>query len=182
MRRNLRGFTRRGRLRRRTPRETRNMEPALPTPSASPPWKHSMPAWALEAEARLLAGRPARTDRYWADPALILADAGFPPDPWQRDLLRAAPTRTLLLCSRQPGKSNTQAALLDPRALALLLPPPLRQSGELFKDKILRLYNAIGRPIPPVQETALTLTLANGSRVVSLPGEEGTIRGYSGVR
>jgi hypothetical protein len=28
----------------------------------------------------------------------------------------------------------------------------------------------------------LQLTLANGSRIVSLPGEEGTVRGYSGVR
>src|SRR5262249_51549782 len=35
---------------------------------------------------------------------------------------------------------------------------------------------------PAVREAALTLELANGSRVVSLPGEEGTIRGYSGAR
>jgi hypothetical protein len=73
-------------------------------------------------------------------------------------------------------------ALLNPPALVLLLSPSLRQSGELFKDKVRRLYNALRRPVACVQETQLTMELANGSRIVSLPGEEGTIRGYSGVR
>jgi hypothetical protein len=93
----------------------------------------------------------------------------------------------LLLCSRQAGKSLTAAALalrsalLGPPALVLLLSPTLRQSGELYRDKVLRLFNALGRPVPVVQESALQMTLGNGSRVISLPGAEGTIRGYSGV-
>jgi hypothetical protein len=112
----------------------------------------------------------------------------LPPDPWQAELLRTAPNRTLLLCSRQSGKSQAAAALalrvalLEPPALVLLLSPTLRQSGELFKDKVKRLYDALGRPVPTTQETQLTLQLANGSRIVSLPGEQGTVRGYSGVR
>jgi hypothetical protein len=65
--------------------------------------------------------------------------------------------------------------------LVLILSPTLRQSGEMFRDKVLRLYRALGRPVPARGETALTLTLANGSRVLSLPGEEGTTRGFSGV-
>jgi hypothetical protein len=44
------------------------------------------------------------------------------------------------------------------------------------------LYNGLGRPVATVQESALTMELANGSRIVSLPGEEGTVRGYSGAR
>src|SRR5262245_23174024 len=110
------------------------------------------------------------------------------PDPWQTDLLRAPSSgRVLLLASRQAGKSQTaaalalRAALLEPPSLVLLLSPTLRQSGELFNDKVLRAYNALGRPVPTVQESALTMHLTNGSRVVSLPGDEGTIRGYSGV-
>lgn len=93
----------------------------------------------------------------------------------------------MLLCSRQSGKSQTAAALalhtalLMPNSLILLLSPTLRQSGELFRDKFLRLYKATGRTLKSVQETALQLTLSNGSRIVSLPGDEGTIRGYSGV-
>jgi hypothetical protein len=65
--------------------------------------------------------------------------------------------------------------------LVLLLSPTLRQSGELFRDKVLRLYNALGRPIATIQESALSMALANGSRIVSLPGDEKNIRGYSGV-
>src|SRR5207244_1618180 len=42
--------------------------------------------------------------------------------------------------------------------------------------------NALGRPVAVTGESALQLTLANGSRVVALPGEEATIRCYSGVR
>jgi hypothetical protein len=110
------------------------------------------------------------------------------PDAWQQRLLRCRSSRLLLLCSRQAGKSQTAAALalrealLRPPALVLLLSPTQRQSGELFKDKVRRLYNALGRPVACVQETALTMELANGSRVIALPGEEETIRCYSGVR
>jgi hypothetical protein len=56
----------------------------------------------------------------------------------------------------------------------------MRQSGELFR-KILDHFNAMGRPMPVTAESALRLELANGSRIISLPGDEGTIRGFSGV-
>jgi hypothetical protein len=146
-----------------------------------------MPAWARDLERRLLTGRPAPADKFWADPTRLLSDGGMTPDPWQAELLRSHARRMLLLCSRQAGKSQTaaalslQAALLEPGSLVLLLSPTQRQSGELFRDKVVRLYDALGRPVPAVRETALTLTLTNGSRLVSLPGDEGTIRGYSGV-
>jgi hypothetical protein len=93
----------------------------------------------------------------------------------------------LILASRQVGKSLAagalalREALLVPGSLTLLLSPVQRQSGELFRDKVMRLYNGVGRPVGSTQESALTLTLANGSRIVSLPGEEGNIRGYSSV-
>ena len=50
----------------------------------------------------------------------------------------------------------------------------------MFK-KIIGFYRQLGRPVTAEMETALTLALANGSRIVSLPGKEGTIRGFSGV-
>lgn len=121
------------------------------------------------------------------DPANILSRAGKPPDPWQADLLRGSGKRIMLLCSRQSGKSTVAAALalkaslLRPGALVLLLSPTLRQSGELFRDKVRRLYNDLGRPLAVTQESALQMTLENGSRIISLPGDEETIRGYSGV-
>jgi hypothetical protein len=79
------------------------------------------------------------------------------------------------------GVLAVHAALYEPGSLVLLLSPTLRQSQELFK-KCLSLYRAADKPIPPESETALTLSLENGSRIVSLPGKEGTVRGYSGVR
>jgi hypothetical protein len=109
------------------------------------------------------------------------------PDPWQAELLRSRWTRGLLLCSRQAGKSQAAAAIalntafFTPGSLTLLMSPTQRQSGELFRDKVMRVYQALGRPVAAVQETQLTLTLSNGSRIVSLPGEEGTVRCYSGV-
>ncbi len=68
------------------------------------------------------------------------------------------------------------------KLLVLLLSPSLRQSAELFL-KVVSLYRDLGRPIPPVRprDNALKLELANGSRIISLPGTEGTIRGYSGA-
>jgi hypothetical protein len=136
---------------------------------------------------REASGSTVPTDRFWRDPTLLMSEAGMPPDPWQARLLRQPAAQTLLLCSRQAGKSQTaaavalQVAMLEEDSLVLLLSPTLRQSGELFKDKLLRLYHSLKRPVPAAQETALTLTLTNGSRVISLPGNEEGIRGYSGV-
>jgi hypothetical protein len=86
------------------------------------------------------------------DPSQLLSAAGLEPDPWQAELLRGQARRLLLLCARQAGKSLTaaalalKAALLQPPALVLLLSPTHRQSGELFRDKVKRLFNGLGRP------------------------------------
>jgi hypothetical protein len=42
-------------------------------------------------------------------------------------------------------------------------------------------YVALGKPVPEHEASALRLTLANGSRIVALPGSEATVRGYSGA-
>jgi hypothetical protein len=117
-----------------------------------------------------------------------MAEAGQAPDQWQRQVLESVAPRILMCCSRQAGKSAVAAAvalrtaLLEPPALVLLLSPTLRQSGELFRDKLVRLYDALGRPVPAVQESALQMTLANKSRIIALPGaDDAGIRGYSGV-
>jgi hypothetical protein len=128
------------------------------------------------------------TDRFWADPIRILTDAGMEPDPWQAETLSRSSSRELLLCGRQTGKSTTasalalRAAFLEAPALVLLLSPSLRQSGELLR-KVLDLYGALGQPVPKLRprDNALRLDLANGSRIISLPGIEATIRCYSGV-
>jgi hypothetical protein len=116
-----------------------------------------------------------------------MSDAGLPPDPWQLDVLTSTAARVLLLCCRQSGKSTVAAALavltalVEAPALVLLLSPSLRQSGELFRQRVLPYFRAISRGVKVVRQTALEIELANGSRVVSLPENEEGIRGFSSV-
>jgi len=111
---------------------------------------------------------------------------GIIPDDWQRELLRSSSDRILLNCCRQSGKSTMSAlialhrALYHPGSLILCLAPALRQSQELFA-KIAGFYRDLGRPISPIGERKLSLELENGSRIVTLPGTERTVRGFSGV-
>lgn len=121
------------------------------------------------------------------DPVVLAGQVGMTADPWQADVLRSTSPRLLLNCSRQSGKSTTAAMLAvhvatyEPGSLVLMLSPSQRQSTELYR-KALTFYRALGRPVASEAENAMSLTLENGSRIVSLPGSESTIRGYSGVR
>ena len=111
---------------------------------------------------------------------------GIEPDPWQEELLRSTSARVLLNCCRQSGKSTMTGilalhrALYHPGSLILCLAPSLRQSQELF-GKVLGFYRDLGRPVSPHGERKLSLELENGSRIVTLPGSEKTIRGFSGT-
>src|SRR5437868_14728290 len=125
------------------------------------------------------------------DPALLFELRGLTPDPWQRELLRSPAPRILLNCCRQAGKSTTVAALalhtalFHPGSLVLLLSRSQRQSSELFR-KVIDFHQVVeGHALKTAGvagRSALRLELTNGSRIVSLPGHEGTIRSYSGVR
>jgi hypothetical protein len=111
---------------------------------------------------------------------------GLEPDPWQEQLLRSGSDRVLLNCCRQSGKSTMTGlialhrALYHPGSLILCLAPTLRQSQELF-GKVLSFYRDLGRPVLPQAERKLSLELENSSRIVTLPGSEKTIRGFSGA-
>ena len=141
----------------------------------------------LEAQRRVRHQDPSHLQWFRQDPTQIMIRAGVQPDSWQESVLRSQSLRQLLLCARQSGKSMVAAALalrvalLEAPALVLLLSPTLRQSSELFGDKVLRLYNALDRPVRALQRSALAMSLANGSRIISLPGDEKNVRGYSGV-
>lgn len=121
------------------------------------------------------------------DPTAILTTAGVTPDPWQREVLSSTALRMMLLCARQTGKTTAASALalrealMRPGALVLVLSPSLRQSGEFFRAKLLRLWRRLGSPLQRKPPTQLELELSNDSRIVSLPSSEETIRGFSGV-
>ena len=118
------------------------------------------------------------------DPVLLAKDCGIEPDPIQADLLTTQARKVLLCCTRQWGKSTIAAlialheCLHRSPAMVILVSPSQPQSTELFK----KLHNAWSRlPGAPLahQESLTRMQLANGSRIVSLPGSERTTRGFS---
>lgn len=121
------------------------------------------------------------------DPVRLAKRIGMDCDEWQAEVLRKPHQRELLIVHRQGGKSATAAvaachcAIYTPGALVLVVSPSQRQSQELFRT-ILTLYRSLGRPVPSESENALSITLENGSRIVALPADASTIRGYSSVR
>jgi hypothetical protein len=122
----------------------------------------------------------------YSDPLhFALHSLKFRPDLWQEKVLSWQGNRLVLNCCRQSGKSTIAAilglhrAIYFAKSLILLVSPTLRQSGELFRkvSDFLRLL-----PVRPalVEDNKLSLQLANGSRIVSLPAKESNIRGFSG--
>ncbi|MBP7865715.1 MAG: terminase family protein [Acidobacteria bacterium] len=128
----------------------------------------------------------ARDLRHVFDPAAWARDAlGFESDPWQAGFLRAGESRVILNTSRQVGKSTVCAllachqAIFRARSEIIVISPSLRQSGELFR-KLVRFLGSLGTGAP-LEENRTTYVLPNGSRILSLPGSEDTVRGFSGV-
>jgi hypothetical protein len=81
---------------------------------------------------------------------------------------------------RRTSSGGGHRAVYFPASIVLLLSPSLRQSGELFR-KVVTMAGKLGSRVPVEAESALRLELENGSRIISLPGSEGSVRGYSGV-
>lgn len=128
------------------------------------------------------------SDLAWAlDPAMFARDVlQFEADDWQARVLRWNGKRLLMNCSRQSGKSQTAAtfathrALYYPDSLILVVSPSERQSREFFR-KIAENFNRMDvKPSMP-EDNKLSCVLENQSRIVSLPGSEKTIRGFSAV-
>jgi hypothetical protein len=111
---------------------------------------------------------------------------GFNPDPWQAEVLRGSGKRLLMNCCRQSGKSTTAAvlalheAVYRPGSLVLLISPSLRQSSELFRN-VTDLLSRLEAQPKLTEDNKLSLSFEGGSRVVSLPSSEATVRGFSGA-
>jgi len=125
--------------------------------------------------------------RYALSPGRFVKELlGFNPDPWQTSFLESNSPQILLNCSRQSGKSTSTAAkalhtgLFFENSLTLLISPSLRQSAELFR-KVTTFLKHLDDPPRLIEDNKLSLTFEHGSRIVSLPSSEDTIRGYSAV-
>jgi len=135
------------------------------------------------AEPRITLGRDfARA----LDPCILAQDCGIHPDAIQSQLLTTTARKTLVCCSRQWGKSTTTAlvalheALYAAPAMVVVISPSQPQSTELFK-KIHGFWQQLPGAPAANQESLTRMELANGSRIISLPGSEKTVRGYSAV-
>jgi hypothetical protein len=120
------------------------------------------------------------------DRCLFARTVGIEPDHRQAELLNSTALRILMLCSRQWGKSTVAALMATheliyfPGSTVIAVSPSLSQSQELFKKINLFWQKVPGAP-EAVQASLTRLELANGSRLIALPGTEKTIRGLSAV-
>ena len=123
---------------------------------------------------------------YISDPVVFSREMlGFSPDEQQEMVLRGG-RRGIVNCTRQWGKSTVTAAKAVHRAysvagsLTLVLTPCARQSGE-FLRKARNFVRRLGVRVRGDGHNALSIAFPNGSRIVGLPENETTIRGFSDV-
>jgi tRNA(Met) C34 N-acetyltransferase TmcA len=69
-------------------------------------------------------------------------------------------------------------AIYEAPALVILVSPSQRQSGELFRT-VIGFHSRLAGAPELVAESALRAEMANGSRIIALPGTERTVRGYA---
>lgn len=131
--------------------------------------------------------RTRSTDEHASDPTVFAEQAlALDLDAWQKRVLSGAWSRVLLNVTRQGGKSTVAAilalhqALFHPGSLTLVVSPSLRQSSELFRS-VCDLRERLPWPVQLDEDNRLSMRVAGGGRIVSLPGSERTIRGHSSV-
>jgi len=125
--------------------------------------------------------------RYALDPvAFALEVLGLELDEWQQGVISSTGKRDLLNVTRQGGKSTAAAvlalheALYRPKSLSILVSPSQRQSSELFR-KVTELRELLPTQPELSEDNKLSMSVKGGGRVLSLPGSEATIRGFSGA-
>ncbi len=125
--------------------------------------------------------------RYALDPVAFAAEVlGLELDDWQQGVISSTGKRDLLNVTRQGGKSTVAAvlalheALYRPKSLSILVSPSQRQSSELFR-KVTELRELLPTQPELSEDNKLSMSVRGGGRVLSLPGSEATIRGFSGA-
>lgn len=121
------------------------------------------------------------------DPVAFARGRGFIAEPWQSKLLRSTARRIAVHCARQVGKSTTtgykslHVALSNPDRDVLIVSPAQRQSAEML-EAIKTIYRGMRAAPRLVKDNDSEMVLYNRARILSLPGVEGTIRGFSNVK
>lgn len=118
----------------------------------------------------------------WLDPTYTFSQAyGFDPMAWQVPYLESS-KNAVILKGRQVGASTSAGAIAIrycrhySNFLAAIVSPSMKQSTEVklkAKNGLIRLGEEL------VQDSQDTITLDNGSRIISLPGSPKSVRGWS---
>jgi hypothetical protein len=142
-------------------RSENTKEPAIRLPAVPPPDEGGVVKWVSEK-------------------------LGFDADPTQARVLLSSSRRGLLNCTRQWGKSTVTAAkavhlaVTRAESLILVVSPSARQSGELMR-KAEGFARRLGIRPKGDGDNEISVAFPNGSRMVGLPGNDSTVRGFSAV-
>lgn len=126
----------------------------------------------------------AGTSPYADDPVRLFEAAGLTAYDWQREALTTDARRVIFNNSRQSGKSQVGGAkglhvtMYTPNQTVLFISPSGRQASNIFL-RALALFYMIGAPMGTTKLSADEVRFANGSRMLALPGNPDTIRGFS---
>ena len=116
------------------------------------------------------------------DPARLLRAAGLQPDSFQEEICRTEKD-TLVLVSRQGGKTTAAGcaaahrAIYQPGSTIVIIASVQRQAVEVLRHAERFLRVAVPG-LEPTSSTETRIELANGSRLIALPSDPDTIRGY----
>jgi hypothetical protein len=130
--------------------------------------------------------KPEAEDDYRDVAEWVRRRLGLEPDADQRRVLTSLKKHGILNCTRQWGKSTITAALAVHEAwsrkesLTLVVSPSGRQSGE-FVRKAEGFARRLGIQAKGDGDNEISLLFPNDSRIIGLPGNEATIRGFSAV-
>ena len=111
---------------------------------------------------------------------------GIELDAVQAGLLGTSRKQVILNCTRQFGKTTVGAlralrqAWASPENLTLVVSPSERQS-RIFLRKVRGFVRRMGLKPRGDGDNPMSVMLPNGSRVVGVPGNEETVRGFSAV-
>ena len=126
----------------------------------------------------------AREIAYRVDAALWMRKVlGITPHPWQETFLRTERGASIaVLTARQVGKTTAAAvgmahsAVFVPGSLSVIACPSQHQSAEALR-KVREMVLKAGAEL--TTDNVFRLELANGSRVLALPGTQESIRGLT---
>ena len=129
---------------------------------------------------------PAREAAYRVNPALWMQDVlGITPHDWQRKFLLAPRGASIaVLTARQVGKTTAAAvgmahsAVFMPGSVSVIACPTQNQSAEALR-KVRDMVLKAGAKL--ATDNVFRLELANGSRVLALPGTQESVRGLPSI-